>query len=309
MFFTSFFVCIYWTDVIGAAQVIHKPVQTVTVGTNVTLGCQLAGKHDIVQVTWQKEHEKTKTNIATYSESHGSRVLGKYQSNVQLFQRGMTISAITFYTAALTDEGCYDCIFNTFPLGAISAKTCLRVYALTEPRVSVKHVIDPDNAGERVLEISCSATGKPEPVITWKANKHLRIKPKQYVTQHFNKTVTVVSNFTHLSSQVFRDNPIICVIHHPSLNTTEELAVPVTVMEEIPTNNPGTDITLTICILVSLVLLFFVFCCCCWKLLRTEKTQRWAFPACPGTVLNGKYIYTLQEVPVKSHPEGKHPDR
>ncbi|XP_008105964.1 OX-2 membrane glycoprotein [Anolis carolinensis] len=308
MIFTSFFVCIFWTDVIGAEQVIHKSVQTVTVGTNVTLRCQLAGKHDIVQVTWQKEHEKTKTNIATYSESHGSRVLGKYQSNVQLFQSGMTISAITFHMATLTDEGCYDCIFNTFPLGAISAKTCLRVYALTEPRVTVKHVIDPDSAGEGVLEISCSATGKPEPVITWKANKHLLIKPKEYVIQHSNKTMTVVSNFTHISSQVFHENPITCVIHHPSLNTTQELTVPVTVMEETPNKNPGTDITLTISILVALILLFFLFCCC-WKVLRAEKRQCWVFPAYPGTVVDRKYIYTLQEVPVKSHPEGKLPDR
>lgn len=113
---------------IGAAQVIHKSVQVITAGRNVTLHCQLAGMHDVVQITWQKEHEKTKTNVATYSEAHGSQVLGEYQSNVHLFQSGLKVSAITFRAVTFQDEGCYNCIFNTFPLGSITGKTCLKVY-------------------------------------------------------------------------------------------------------------------------------------------------------------------------------------
>ncbi|XP_042298850.1 OX-2 membrane glycoprotein-like [Sceloporus undulatus] len=313
MILASFFICIFWPDVTGATQVIHKSVQTATAGDNVTLNCQLTGKHDIVQITWQKEHGKNKTNIATFSESHGSRVLGKYQSNVQLFQSGMAISAITFHTVALKDEGCYDCIFNTFPLGSISGKTCLRVYALTEPKVTVKHIIDPEKAGKGVLEISCSATGKPEPVITWKFPRHLLIQPKQYAIQQLNETVTVVSNFTHIFSQIVWENPIICVIHHLSLNHTQELTVPVTVIEETPNKNPGTDITLPICILVTLILISLLIYYLWWRLLPAEKKQGLqlccVLPVCPVTVTNGKYAYTLQEVSVKSLPEGKLPDR
>ncbi|KAH0624961.1 hypothetical protein JD844_032914 [Phrynosoma platyrhinos] len=182
--------------------------------------------------------------------------------------------------------------------------------ALTEPKVTVKHIIDPEKAGKGVLEFSCSVTGKPEPMITWKFTKHLLIKPKQYVIQQLNETVTVVSNFTHIFSQVIWENPIICVIHHPSLNHTQELTVPMTVMEETPNKNPGMDITLT-CVLIALILIsLFIFYL--WRLLPAEKKQGLlccVLPVCPGIATDGKYAYTLQEVAVKSLPEGKLPDR
>uniref|UniRef100_A0A8D2L945 Immunoglobulin V-set domain-containing protein n=1 Tax=Varanus komodoensis TaxID=61221 RepID=A0A8D2L945_VARKO len=65
--------------------------------------------------------------VATYSNTHGSRVLGKYQHHVHLSQSGLAVSAITFHAVTLKDEGCYSCIFNTFPLGSIPGKTCLKV--------------------------------------------------------------------------------------------------------------------------------------------------------------------------------------
>lgn len=112
-----------WTFFSGDTKVIHKPVQTITTGKNVTLFCQLAKNHDIVQVTWQKNE----TNIAIYSKSYGAKVLSN-QSNIHLSQNDLTFSAITFNGVTFKDEGCYSCIFNTFPLGPISGKTCLKVY-------------------------------------------------------------------------------------------------------------------------------------------------------------------------------------
>lgn len=102
---------------------IHKPVQAITTGKNVTLFCQLAKNHDIVQVTWQKNQ----TNIATYSKASGATVLSN-QRNIHLSPSNLTFSAITFNGVTFKDEGCYSCIFNTFPLGPISGKTCLKVY-------------------------------------------------------------------------------------------------------------------------------------------------------------------------------------
>uniref|UniRef100_A0A8C6X6Z5 Uncharacterized protein n=1 Tax=Naja naja TaxID=35670 RepID=A0A8C6X6Z5_NAJNA len=65
--------------------------------------------------------------IATYSKAYGAKVLSN-QSNIHLSQSDLTFSAITFNGVTFKDEGCYSCIFNTFPLGPISGKTCLEVY-------------------------------------------------------------------------------------------------------------------------------------------------------------------------------------
>lgn len=108
---------------------IHKTVHIAAVGENVTLQCKLSKLYEVVQVTWQKENGKAKTNLATYSEADGSKVLGKDQSHVQISQSGLSISALTFLGVQLKDDGCYNCIFNTFPLGSIPGRTCLKVYS------------------------------------------------------------------------------------------------------------------------------------------------------------------------------------
>ncbi|XP_062983778.1 OX-2 membrane glycoprotein-like [Elgaria multicarinata webbii] len=273
MFEVSHEPCYLFAD---AAQVIRKSVQTVTAGENVTLNCRLAKEYNVVQVTWQKEHEKNEPNVATYSNVHGSRVLGKYQRNVHLSQSGLTVSAITFDPVTFKDEGCYSCVFNTFPLGSIPGKTCLKVYAFTEPTVHVKRVSDPDDAGEEVLDISCSATGRPAPVVTWKNTKHLLIKPNQYVIQHPNGTVTVVSNFTHVSSINVWDNPILCVIHHPSLNTAQELTLPEIEKEQDQNKNSATVTKTSSYILPAvflLALVIFSISYYLWRRLPVDKKQ------------------------------------
>lgn len=102
--------------------------------------------------------------------------------------------------------------------------TCFCFTALMKPKVNVK-CTSPDSTGNKMLRISCSVTGRPAAVITWKFPEYLQIKPVQYVTYHPNQTVTVVSNFTHMSSKDLWKNPVSCVIQHPSLNTTQELTL------------------------------------------------------------------------------------
>ncbi|XP_063160502.1 OX-2 membrane glycoprotein-like [Candoia aspera] len=287
-------ICVFWTQYsVGDTGVIHKPVQTTTTGKNVTLFCQLAKSHDIVQVTWQKDQ----TNIATYSKAYGAKVLSN-QSNIHLSQSNLTFSAITFNAVTFKDEGYYNCIFNTFPLGPISAKTYLKVYALTEPEISVRHVTNPDNM-EELIEINCSVTGTPTPVITWKVKKTLQIKPKSYEIQHSNKTVTVVSNFTQVFSKTISENSIICVIQHPSLNTSQELTLPEIVIEQAQ-NKYQRIVIAVIYILVSIFLLgLFIFCIYwCRRLALVAKEQDlpcWIVPFCSGRTLCGKKCYTRKK--------------
>ncbi|XP_053164884.1 OX-2 membrane glycoprotein-like [Hemicordylus capensis] len=309
MISASLYIWVLWTIVTGATQVVHNSIQTSTVGENVTLHCQLAEHYDVVQVTWQKEHGKDKTNIATYSKTRGSKVLGHYKNHVQISQSGLSASAITFYAVTLKDEGCYNCIFNTFPLGSIPGRTCLKVYTLSEPKVDVKRVTSPDNAEGEALEISCSVTGRPAPVITWKISKHLQIEPSQYVIKYPNHTVTVVSNFTHLSPKNIWKNSIICVVQHPSLNTTQELTLPEIVTEQEQNEDPGIAVVITSCIsVVILVLGLVIVTIFCWRRsLPVDKKHvlpRWVLPSCPGIETCRKYSYTGNQVAVQPLHEG-----
>ncbi|XP_026519780.1 OX-2 membrane glycoprotein isoform X1 [Notechis scutatus] len=284
-------------------EVIYRPVQTITTGKNVTLFCQLAKNHDIVQVTWQKNQ----INIATYSKAYGAKILSN-QSNIHLSQNGLTFSAITFNGVTFKDEDCYSCIFNTFPLGPFSGKTCLKVYALTEPEINVRQVPNLDNM-EKIREINCSVTGRPAPVITWKMKKPLQIKPKSHMISHSNKTVTVISTFTQVLSKTVSENSVICVIQHPSLNASQELMLSEIVSKQAP-NKHQRIVIATVCILVSLFVLglfiFFIY----WYRRRAliEKEQDlpcWVVPLCSGRTSCRKNGYTKKKAPMKSLAERK----
>uniref|UniRef100_A0ACB8FHD9 Uncharacterized protein n=1 Tax=Sphaerodactylus townsendi TaxID=933632 RepID=A0ACB8FHD9_9SAUR len=282
---TSLFFYGIWTVVAGAAQVIHQSVQIAIAGENVTLCCQLAESYDVVQVTWQKEHGKDKTNIATYSTAHGPKVLGEYQNRVHISPSGLNVSTITFHAVTIEDESCYSCIFNTFPLGSIPGRTCLKVYALTKPKVDVKRVMSPDSTGKEMLKISCSVTGRPAPVITWQFPEYLQIKPIQYITHHPNQTVTAVSNFTHMSSKDLWENSVNCVIQHPSLNSTQALTLPENGEEQAKRKVPRIPVivcTLAVFILGLLVFLIFIS----WRRLSHQDKKQdllMALLICPGS--------------------------
>ncbi|XP_034970666.1 OX-2 membrane glycoprotein-like [Zootoca vivipara] len=297
----------------GATQVIHERLRNITAGENVTLQCRLAKEHDVVQITWQQEQGEQETNMATYSEAGGTTILSKFKRNVHMSQSGLMVSAITFHAVTLKDEGCYKCIFNVFPIGPIAGRTCLEVYALTQPKVTVRHVLDPGNAEEEVLEISCSATGRPAPKITWKVTKPLMMEPKQYVTQHLNQTVTVVSNFSYVFLKDVWDNTITCVVHHPSLNTEQEVTLPGIIPEIIHVQNedllPGTSATIAICILVAMfflgLLLFLILYH--WRRLHPDNEKQdllcMVLPVCPGSTMGARYSYTQEQVVVEPFPK------
>ncbi|XP_077200406.1 OX-2 membrane glycoprotein [Paroedura picta] len=275
MISTSLFICGIWTAITGTAQVIHQAVHTAVAGENVKLYCQLAESHDVIQVTWQKVHGKDKTNLATYSTTHGPKVLGKYQNHVRISQSGLSVSAITFHAVTVEDEGCYSCIFNTFPLGSIPGRTCLKVYVLMKPKVDVT-LTSPDSTGKEMLDVSCSATGRPAAVITWKIPEHLRIKPVQYVSHHPDQTVSVVSNFTHVPSKDLWKNHIRCLIQHPSLNATQELTLPEFGTEHAKRKVPGISAIVSFCILIVMFILgllaFSAFRC--WRRIHTSATKQ-----------------------------------
>lgn len=98
--------------------------------------------------------------------------------------------------------------------------------------MEAKLIPSPDKAedSEKVVGMSCSATGKPAPKITWHLPSILQQKPREYHIKLGNETVTVISNFTHANPKILQEHPIACVIQHPSLNVT--LVLPTDSLEQ-----------------------------------------------------------------------------
>uniref|UniRef100_A0A674G7F7 OX-2 membrane glycoprotein-like n=1 Tax=Taeniopygia guttata TaxID=59729 RepID=A0A674G7F7_TAEGU len=141
----------------------------------------------VIQVTWQKETAGAEDNIATYSTINGQKIAKAYVSHVSFAHSELQASAISLHGVTLQDEGCYKCIFNTFPSGAVTGRMCLKVYG--------KLIPNPDKAedSEKMVGMSCSATGKPAPKITWHLPSILQQKPREYHIKFSNQTVTVIN--------------------------------------------------------------------------------------------------------------------
>ncbi|NXT31362.1 OX2G protein, partial [Pelecanoides urinatrix] len=267
-----------WTLASGSVQVTHRKVQSVRAGGNVTFSCRSITKEDVLQVTWQKETDGTEDNIATYSTMNGQKIAKGYIGHVSFAQSELQASAISLRGVTLQDEGCYKCIFNTFPSGAVTGRTCLKVYAISDPKVEAKLIPSPDKAedSEKVVGVSCSATGKPAPKITWHLPSILQQKPREYHVQLGNHTVTVISNFTHAHSKILQQYPIACVIQHPSLNVT--LVLPMDTVVQGPDSSVAPAIAIAVGVLVPLTSLLLLACLlrhCLRHLRDPERNPAW----------------------------------
>lgn len=122
----------------------------------------------------------------------------------------------------LQDNAKYRCSFPKHKQKLMDFVVTLLFSAISDPKVETKLIPSPDKAqdSKKMVEMSCSATGKPAPKITWHLPSILQQKPREYHIKFSNETVTVISNFTHTHSKILQEYPITCVIQHPSLNVT-----------------------------------------------------------------------------------------
>ncbi|XP_043966339.1 OX-2 membrane glycoprotein-like isoform X2 [Gambusia affinis] len=85
------------------------------------------------------------------------------------------------------DEGCYRCLFNTYPKGALIGWTCLKLYELHGPFINVSRSNSPPGS-----VVTCSATGRSVPIVTLTV-LHQNLSFSQYNTSretNTNGTVT-----------------------------------------------------------------------------------------------------------------------
>ncbi|XP_075053428.1 OX-2 membrane glycoprotein-like isoform X1 [Mixophyes fleayi] len=222
----SVFVCL-WGLVHGSIKINCVEKQEAAVGGRVTLQCQLITTHpNIFQITWQKESGNFTGPVATYSKKYGQKLIGySYHCTEQVTADTLNVSAITISPVTLEDQGCFSCIFNIYPFGANSGRTCLDVYEtnISDPILEIHQTESPDTS-EKLSIVTCSATGQPAPSITWELPDNLEITPETYTIVNLNRTVTVISNFTQRFARTLEGIEVTCVVHHPALYSEKRLS-------------------------------------------------------------------------------------
>ncbi|XP_044200707.1 uncharacterized protein LOC122976338 [Thunnus albacares] len=165
------------TAVIQTQQIVMAAV-----GEDVYLSCQLMQSRDVVQVTWQKLSPEGKNkNLGSYNKHFGQTLNPGFQGKVEFKDAGLQNCSIVIRKVMEQDEGCYLCLFNTFPDGYLTGKTCLQLYELHEPILQIRESKSPEET-----VVSCSATGRPAPTVTLNV-------PQQDLYFSHNSTVSVTN--------------------------------------------------------------------------------------------------------------------
>ncbi|XP_044200718.1 OX-2 membrane glycoprotein-like isoform X3 [Thunnus albacares] len=152
------------------------------VGEDVHLSCQLMQSRDVLQVTWQKlSPDGKKKDIGSYNKYFGETVNDGFQGKVEFKDAGLQNCSIVIRKVMEQDEGCYLCLFNTYPEGSLTGRTCLQLYELHEPILQIRE----SNSTEETV-VSCSATGRPAPTVT------LNVTQQDLYFSH-NSTVSVTN--------------------------------------------------------------------------------------------------------------------
>ncbi|XP_029599609.1 OX-2 membrane glycoprotein-like isoform X2 [Salmo trutta] len=250
-----------------------QQVVRATLGEDAVLNCELMTPKNVRQVTWQKVTTEANENVATYSK-RGSNVNPPFQGKVEFEDEGLQNCSIVIRGVSRGDECCYKCLFNTFPDGPISGRTCLQVNELYGPSL----LITQTNNSHTTL--SCSATGQPTPIVTWEDTEIKENSTMANVTHH-NGTVTVTITSTLAAFSVpDKDIRVGCVVSLFSGGVTKNVSMVIPARNQAsfpgePEVTDGDRISVIVAVMGSLC---FIAVCCgaavvLWCKLRNTMTS------------------------------------
>ncbi|XP_045074398.1 OX-2 membrane glycoprotein-like, partial [Coregonus clupeaformis] len=203
----------------GLSQLVRtQQVVTATLGEDAILNCELMTPKDVRQVTWQKLTPGAIENVATYSK-RGPNVNPPFKGKVEFEDEGLQNCSIIIRGVSRGDESCYKCLFNAYPDGPISGTTCLQVNELYGPSL----LITQTNNSHTTL--SCSATGRPAPIVTWEDTEILENSTMANVT-HPNGTVSVtITSMLAAFSLPDKDTRVGCMVSLFSGGVTKNISM------------------------------------------------------------------------------------
>ncbi|KAJ8004147.1 hypothetical protein DPEC_G00155750 [Dallia pectoralis] len=263
----------------GLSQLVEtQQVVTVTLGGDAHFSCRLMEPKDVLQVTWQKETQRGNENMATYNKRFGMKVNLPFQGKVEFVNVGLQNCSIIIRGVSKEDESCYRCLFNTYPDGSFSGTTCLQVNELYGPTLLVTQTNETHPQFSK-LTISCSATGRPAPIVNLDKTTQLTVENSTPVkVTNPNKTVTVTITSTVKVSSLPANYTIIrCVAssgfdsRRGSIKIPNSLSGPTTP----PVTNDGWIRVHGILVVVMCLVIITLFCTCwqCKKKLKCREMK------------------------------------
>ncbi|XP_008424283.1 OX-2 membrane glycoprotein-like isoform X2 [Poecilia reticulata] len=168
---------------------------TVAYGGEANFNCMLANPTGVLQVTWQRGlRPESLENMATYNKPVGEQINEPFKGKVILNNSSLSSSSITLKNVTWADENCYVCSFNVYPDGSKRKQICLKVEGISEMH---KKNSSASSAGREVKEeLSCSATGKPAPKISWNISNLAPTNTSQTTVINSDGSFTTSSNIT-----------------------------------------------------------------------------------------------------------------
>uniref|UniRef100_A0A3P9A404 Ig-like domain-containing protein n=1 Tax=Esox lucius TaxID=8010 RepID=A0A3P9A404_ESOLU len=141
-------------------------VVIVTLGGDAQFSCRLMEPRDVLQVTWQKETPGENENVASYNKRFGPKVNPPFNMKVMFLYVGLQNCSVIIRRVSREDESCYKCLFNIYPDGAISGRTCLQVNVYSV--YNSIHLMSPENNTTYNVKFSCRLM-EPKDVlqVTW----------------------------------------------------------------------------------------------------------------------------------------------
>uniref|UniRef100_A0A3Q1IVB7 Uncharacterized protein n=1 Tax=Anabas testudineus TaxID=64144 RepID=A0A3Q1IVB7_ANATE len=122
--------------------------------------------------------------MASYNKYFGQRVNSDFRDKVKFKDVGLKNCSIVMRNITEQDEGCYLCLFNCYPDGVLTGRTCLH----------------------SCVFVSCSVTGRPAPTVTLTVSQqHLNLSHYHTVTVN-NTDATVTVNTTAVLSGFHGDS-------------------------------------------------------------------------------------------------------
>ncbi|KAA0722528.1 hypothetical protein E1301_Tti011903 [Triplophysa tibetana] len=148
------------------SDIILNGETNVLFGQNALLSCELSNPSGVKQVSWERLRDgENADTLATFSERYKDYVHQDYVGKVTITS-SFSSSSIVIKNLTFEDEACYMCSFKVYPSGPKRKTFCLTVKGISKITASVN-----SSSSDSEVTVSCSATGKPTPILHWKSTE------------------------------------------------------------------------------------------------------------------------------------------
>ncbi|XP_073670661.1 OX-2 membrane glycoprotein-like isoform X2 [Paramisgurnus dabryanus] len=237
---------------------------SVVFGEEASLSCALSNPSGVKQVTWQRARSDDRAEtLATFSEVYKHHVEDQYVGKVTLTTASYNSTSIVIKNVTFEDEACYICSFQAYPVGAKWKTLCLTVKGISEITAN----INPASSSDSEVSVTCSATGKPTPILQWKStekHQNLKLSGSNTSVNVNNDGSNTTTSILKLTSSQYHGKYVECVALSGNIEEKYQIYLKGENDEE---NITSRSYIITVIIVVFMLIIILVIICL-YKLLK-----------------------------------------